>query len=223
MSYLIVDNFLPKSVQDMLWYRFQWNTLWQYASKSSGEGEVDENDSNVLEISQFTHLSIHSLAPKMTNLPPPLDVDTSVSEPLIEESYNDLRIVLYFLEFKFKFKIDSIYRIKTNMGYQMPHNEGLYPPPHFDANDPNMIVAIYYINDSDGPTRLFNKTTHDKLPHKDLKVIAEIEPKQGRAVLFKANRMHTGCSPIKHENRIVSNLVFTSKNLDLEKLCKENQ
>jgi len=223
LSYLIVDDFLPESVQDMLFYRFQWSTLWQYASKSSGEDEFDENDPNICEISQFTHMSVHSLAPKITNLPPPMDVDETVIEPLIEESYNDLRLVLYFLEFKFKFRIDSIFRIKTNMGYQMPHNEGMYPPPHFDSPDPNLIVAIYYINDSDGPTRLFDKTTQDRLPHKDLKVIGEIEPKKGRAVLFKANRMHTGCSPVHHENRIVSNLVFTSKDLDLNKLIKENQ
>ena len=59
MSYTIIENFLPTSLQNRLEEQFQYNTKWNYVSQTSGnENDVIDNvDKNVLECPQLTHVS----------------------------------------------------------------------------------------------------------------------------------------------------------------------
>lgn len=207
MSYTIIENFLPTSLQNRLEEQFQYNTKWNYVSQTSGnENDVIDNvDKNVLECPQLTHVShfdgrdhqgVH-----MANNP---------------ESFELVTRVLDFLELISSCTITEIHRIKINMNLQNSMYKGKYHPPHADHKSPDYFTLIYYIKDSDGPTRFFNKSTTDRLPYKDLKVITEVEPKKGKGILFPANVMHTGTCPINHENRLVINYIFKADNLKLD-------
>ncbi len=78
--------------------------------------------------------------------------------------------------------------------------------PHVDA-DIDHIVVLYYVNDSDGDTVIYeNKFEgYDKVPYmKDLKELKRVSPKAGRCVIFNGKHWHTSCQP-EHNVRCVIN------------------
>ena len=72
------------------------------------------------------------------------------------------------------------------------------------------ITYLYYINDSDGPTIIYNKrgqkydTPKPPWWWKKTKVL----PKQGRLVRFHSDSVHSGNVPYKYDSRTVLNLIF---------------
>ena len=73
--------------------------------------------------------------------------------------------------------------------------------PHVDA-DIEHLVILYYVNDSDGDTVIYenNFEGYDKVPHfNDLKEKKRVTPKAGRVVMFNGKHWHTSCQP---ENNI---------------------
>ena len=83
-----------------------------------------------------------------------------------------------------------------------------YNTPHIDVPDANFKSLLYYVNDSDGDTFVFNETFHDR---KDLTIRKRVSPKKGRAVVIDSNTWHASSNPRNHANRIVLNLIFSVK------------
>ena len=75
---------------------------------------------------------------------------------------------------------------------------------HVDQDNPH-FVCLYYINDSDGDTILFE---NDKKT-----IIKKITPKKGRCVLFNGLIPHCSSRP-SNSTRAVINFNFFLKNLD---------
>ena len=71
--------------------------------------------------------------------------------------------------------------------------------PHIDVSTIKHYVAIYYVNDSDGKTILFNKDNTVKI---------KVSPKKGRFLVFDGSILHTGSHPIKNKKRMVVNYNF---------------
>lgn len=197
MSYTIIENFLPPSIQDTLEQIFQYDTKWNYVSVTTGIEGVDfDKDLPIKECPQLIH--------------------TSVFNAELSDSFGLTRLVLNFLESATGCKIGDIHKIKTNMNLKDPSFKDIYHPPHMDHKSTEYFTLIYYIKDSDGPTRIFNKSATDAQPYNNLKVIGEVHPKKGTALLIKSNRLHTGTCPIESENRLVINYVFKAENLSLD-------
>jgi hypothetical protein len=100
------------------------------------------------------------------------------------------------------YKISELLRVRTNLITKLKGKEGGYTRPHWDTytedgNDKDFHVLIYYVNDSDGPTRLFTNSQY-------YKELQKIDPKKGRFILFK-NCRHAGTWPREHGMRIVIN------------------
>ena len=70
--------------------------------------------------------------------------------------------------------------------------------PHLDRTEPH-LVFLYYVNDSDGDTLLFN----DKLD-----IIRRVKPKKGRMLLFEGNTLHTSSHPTKSDYRMCINIDY---------------
>jgi Rps23 Pro-64 3,4-dihydroxylase Tpa1-like proline 4-hydroxylase len=108
--------------------------------------------------------------------------------------------------------LDELIRIKLNLTYPV-YTEAEYSTPHCDIFQiENHQTAIYYINDSDGDTVIFNEkyetnTTYDKLTIKQ-----KITPKQGRLVIFNGMYLHAAGIPRNSECRMVANINFLAKN-----------
>lgn len=73
-----------------------------------------------------------------------------------------------------------------------------YSMPHTDSDQNNFYTLLYYINDSDGDTKLFM----------DDGEILSFSPKKGSALLFRSNIVHSGRPPEKSANRAVINYLF---------------
>jgi hypothetical protein len=85
-----------------------------------------------------------------------------------------------------------------------------YHPPHVDLKEANnyTYTLIYYVNDSDGDTFIFNENYGDEF--ENVTIAHRQTPKEGCALLFKSNTYHAGSSPVNNNSRVVINIVFES-------------
>ena len=88
-----------------------------------------------------------------------------------------------------------LYRIRAVMWIKNQNKE-----PHLPHNDLDMehYNMVYYVNDTDAPTRLY----------KDDKVFKEVQPKKGRALIFPGNIKHSSASPTRSNRRMILNYNF---------------
>ena len=69
--------------------------------------------------------------------------------------------------------------------------------PHVDMDDDHYNM-VYYVNDTDSPTRLY----------RDNRVFKEVQPKKGRALIFPGDTQHSSSSPTKSSRRMILNYNF---------------
>jgi len=106
--------------------------------------------------------------------------------------------------------LNGVHRLKFNILLQnslAPENH--YNIAHHDTVRPNSYSAVYYINDSDGDTFLFNEVVTDEtvLPER-LTVAERIKPKKNRLLIFESNRYHASSNPRTSDSRFVINTIF---------------
>lgn len=92
-------------------------------------------------------------------------------------------------------------RCKANLQMSVV-NDKKFNHPHLDLDQfhpEKYYVLLYYVNDSDGDTFLFDK---------DFNITHSISPKKGRFLLFDGNVYHAGRHPLKNSTRIVINFDF---------------
>lgn len=100
----------------------------------------------------------------------------------------------------------QIIRVKFNLLTKSTSND--YHLPHTDIDDGKQCYSsIYYINDSDGDTYLFNEFGPKE--SNDITLRTRVTPEKGTLVVFDAQRFHASSSPINNDVRIVMNIVFT--------------
>ena len=98
---------------------------------------------------------------------------------------------------------DCILRSRADM-VTWSHEDFIHPP-HVDFYFPN-VATIFYINDTDGDTIIYNQNHF--LDIKKLEIKERVNPKANRLVIFNGDVLHTGSSPTKHKNRILINSNF---------------
>ena len=91
--------------------------------------------------------------------------------------------------------LKEYYRIRAVMWIK---NQNKDPHiPHCDLSIDHYTM-IYYVHDTDGPTRF----------HNDNGVFKEVPPKKGRAVIFPGNVKHSSSTPTKNSRRMIINFNF---------------
>jgi len=98
----------------------------------------------------------------------------------------------------------KLLRVKVNITTPTPGiTSDSHNPVHIDAGiEEDYLSAIYYINDADGDTFIFN----EKNGHKgELTIKQRVSPKKGRLVVFNGNYLHAGGIPTKGP-RLVMNI-----------------
>jgi hypothetical protein len=105
-------------------------------------------------------------------------------------------------------KVDQLLKVKANITpYCNGWFDGCFGVPHTDYdNNPNLVTGIYYVNDCDGDTVIFNETSSQH--SSTLTVRQRISPKKGRIVLFDGNLLHAKGYPSNNNSRIVLNINF---------------
>jgi 2OG-Fe(II) oxygenase superfamily len=106
--------------------------------------------------------------------------------------------------------------IRVRLGL-FPANEMNVPyhNPHVDFYEPHK-VALYYVNDSDGDTVVFNETAEQVSVEQSVTLansgrfteMARIAPRKGRMVFFDGKHYHASMHPTKSAHRIVVTFNF---------------
>lgn len=115
--------------------------------------------------------------------------------------------LLYALEEKTKITIQEIYRIRigltTTVGKEVQHL------PHVDLKQPHKVL-LYYVNDSDGDTFIFNEkySPEDEDSVTNLTLKERVQPKRNRAILFDGLTYHNSSKPVKNTARYIINIDF---------------
>ena len=144
-----------------------------------------------------------------------------LSCPLIIDQYNNfpftwylniLKPLMYTVQDKVpELDFKGMVRVKFNLLMQRPDAlPDHYNIPHQDSVG-NCYSMVYYCDDSDGDTFLFNEFYEEgKVPEK-LTIAQRVTPRKNRAVIFESNRYHAASNPIVNKDRFVINFVIEAR------------
>lgn len=129
---------------------------------------------------------------------------------ILDEKYHEIIPILHYVQshFCFSFKYEPL-RIKANLKLKIgsEYKEKINTP-HVDIpiNSYNNFTILYYINDSDGDTIIFNESYNDNSPESNFTIREKITPKQGRIVIFPTRLYHSGSHCVDSNVRCVLNI-----------------
>jgi hypothetical protein len=105
---------------------------------------------------------------------------------------------------KNKISYSKVIRLKLNITPRSDYNNHTYP--HVD-NLKDHYVFLYYVNDSDGDTFIFNEKANKLkiFKHDELTLMKKITPKKGAAILMDGKYFHAISAPNKNNLRCVIN------------------
>jgi hypothetical protein len=139
------------------------------------------SNENIFDSAQFTHTFYRYVENK--GLP---------NSSFTEITDNILRC---FLNYQ-KIERCEILRCRANIQLQNKQRADFaYNNPHKDLSIPHMVL-LYYVNDSDGDTFIFNN---------ELDILNQVSPVEGRFLLFDGNYLHSGSHPKHNKHRCVIN------------------
>jgi len=189
----IIDNLLPSRYADEIEVFCKSHLQWTYKKYTSYDDPVKDNaliDVNTYDGGQFISHIFHK---DDTNYP--------------HFFFNTLKPLIWTAQDKAPdLCIGGIERVKVNMLMQnetFPDNH--YNLAHWDSNNSNYSM-IYYVNDSDGDTVLFNEFYGDQFDC--FTVMERIKPKKNSAIIFDSKRMHASSNPKITSERYVINFVL---------------
>lgn len=188
-SYKVFDDFIGHEDQAKI-MNFSKGVDWKY----------NENISGVFNVRTLEHSDL-SFAKDQSgmfyNLYPSDEENIDICNSLIQSLKNALPI---------DFEI-----VRVRMGKFIKNPEGGIHAPHVDYYFPHYTL-LYYVNDSDGDTFIFNELAESVYPPNvprypdTFTVDTSVSPKAGRAILFNGLRYHCSSLNTKSENRIAINI-----------------
>ena len=171
----LIENTL--SGEDFYWFLFPVNSV---GGRDVGEDIILANDLRVREYVMFGHNFLKDGRPTSHN--------AIIVYKMFEQFCKDAGI-----------SQTRIGRLKANFQTQCNFSkEYFFNTPHRDREDEHN-VAIYYVNDSDGDTTIFDNEGN---------IIKTVSPKRGRFLVFDGKYFHAGRQPILADKRIVINFNF---------------
>ena len=180
----VIDNFLPKAYEDFLEDMFLSAPFPWYLNVNTVDAADYESfkTRNTLASPQFTHVF-------MTDSITYSDYFPSVS------------VLLHHMMLTQNVRTDSPIRIKANLNTVHPNakvDSHYAIHTDFDTNKGDIMTCIYYVNDCDGDTLIFDETGKEE--------ITRVSPKKGRLVYFDSTLLHAGQPPKDSFARCVLNI-----------------
>jgi hypothetical protein len=111
---------------------------------------------------------------------------------------------------------NNLVRMRANLTLNAAGSSLQHHLPHIDTWRPHW-VAIYYVNDSDGDTIIFNETNNtynsgqsdiDKTLTGKFTIKQRVTPKKGKVLIFEGKYYHTSSWPTTNKCRSVINMNF---------------
>ena len=179
MSYEVIDDFIPKIDQQRIIEVLDGWFPWTYNEHTIYEDNFLNNKP------QFIHSFCHEYKWEGN-----------------QKVFQFIKGIMPFPEWD----THKLLRCKFNLNLPL-HNKKIIPP-HLDTKLDG-IIYLYYVNDSDGPTRLYPKMKSFNDFRYQKYFPQKIYPKQGRLIKMSTKVWHTSDIPRKSNRRIVGNFVFT--------------
>ncbi len=187
---IVIDDFLTKNQQDKLEELFTSSKLaWIFFKDIA------------LPLSEIKRLGVTELTPGIACY-----IKQDNPKFLNEALLNEVRVIPNEACKKIGKDCKEIYNARSFMHFPLASElRKEYDNPHIDIGYEH-LVCLYYVNDSDGDTFLFNKTKKDGPISKDskLEILKRVSPKKGRAVLFDGSRYHSSSGPTKDIRCIIN-------------------
>jgi hypothetical protein len=198
MKPLVIDNLIPEVYQNELKQTLSYIPLYYTSSIGYDENTPSADGIKFLDNVGFSHSLIMQGKENSTE-------------------WALFRPILYFFAARTNVFVKQVLRVRLRLTLQHPDREKfLFNKPHIDLPDYNGLykTLVYYINDSDGDTFIFDKFFNKEdsinvLKDIDKKIILQHTPRQGSAVYFEGHQYHAGNTPIKYKHRYVINFDFT--------------
>jgi hypothetical protein len=196
-DYKILDGLVSKDEQDNFETLVTSQDFAWYLQNATVKKDVFEkhktNYPNIIETPQLCHTFCH-----LVN-----DV-SEINSDFYQYAFN----LFNPLVTHFQLNNLELFRVKANLQMKCSNNTlDNHNTPHIDNDVRKHYVAIYYVNESDGNTILFNE---------DYSIKVEVKPKKGRFLVFNGSILHTGSNPINTDKRIVVNYNFNERILKNE-------
>ena len=183
----VIDSFLPETYADEIEQTLtRYDFPWYYRpSINNGKPKIPD------ERFKYAHGFVHNFYN---------DEDGPMS------SYYPLVSALSYFAEQQGFPNQGFHRLKSNLIVSIPGwQDGQCQEPHTDMPSQH-LVCIYYVNDSDGDTFIFNKLFDPKEPDQfQFDIKERISPKKNRALFFDGMYYHAGSYPIQNNARIMIN------------------
>lgn len=186
-SIKVIENFLPESYADSL-ETICRNIPWYLYENISGFVKSDSSEVNTGNFQfGFSHVAFMDGVKK-------------------SEHFESILPLIYFMEEKTGIKVNQLYRVRlalnTSIGADTQHNA------HVDMEIPHKVL-LYYVNDSDGDTIMYNEM-HDlglDAPE-SYSVYKRVKPAKNKAVVFDGWRYHSSSKPVSTATRFIINIDF---------------
>lgn len=192
MSVIEIDDVIPKLYQDQI--ENTANSLPWYFHPESARPDLNFTST----YSGFFHMSFDAASPQ-----PVASAINAILVPLL----------FIFCE-KAAITFNALLRVRLGLFTRTPIDVA-HHNPHVDFYEPHN-VALYYVNDSDGDTVVFNETSDEVGIQQSARYANEnrftelkrISPRKGRMVFFDGRRYHASMHPRVHQSRIVVTFNF---------------
>ena len=184
---MIIKNVVPQHLQQDLSNELKFNCEWRLSPATSGDAILDKNNSKIRETAQMVHFIID---------------EHEAKSHLAQAAGNMIDAIAETLNLDIRMAV----RVKANLIFKDGLAANCHHTPHVDMGNQNCISAVYYVEDSDGDTLLFDKGVPDNPIN--LKVVERASPIQGDTFIFPSNKFHTSCSPVENTTRTVINFVL---------------
>lgn len=131
------------------------------------------------------------------------DIDFLTVHPALDsEEYKVIENIIKQFTDKNNVHYDYISRARFNL--TPVKDKGMLTFPHVDDETPHLIF-LYYINDADGDTVLYDELYSDDIKHTNPKIMRRISPKAGSAFIANGSHFHSIDVPLKGNSRKVIN------------------
>ena len=114
-----------------------------------------------------------------------------------------------------KLQHEVIERCRLNLTLPKDNVTAKWHLPHVDSFFPHWN-ALYYVNDSDGDTFVFDQTNENydsgdetRIVQDDFTVKRQIKPEKGKVLIFPGHYYHASSHPQTSKHRIVLNINFS--------------
>jgi hypothetical protein len=192
MQFVQIDNVIPKPYQDQL--EAEASALgWYFHNETARPGVGFART-----FGGFFHMAFDAASPA----------------PVVS-AINALLVPLLFVSVeKANLKFNDLIRVRLGM-FPQTQLDAPFHNPHVDFYTPH-VVGLYYLNDSDGDTVVFNETSDTVSLEQSVKYANEgrftehvrISPRKGKMAFFDGRQYHASMHPKAHSHRMVVTFNF---------------